>query len=63
MSGTSGMSGGEEASVERMVSLVSIPSEDMTHTCVEGCMSGGAPWYVPSKDGSLKILGAILMSG
>jgi hypothetical protein len=37
--------------------------EDMTHTCVEGCMRGGAPWYAPSNYGSLKILGPISMSG
>jgi hypothetical protein len=45
------------------VSPVSVPLDEMTHTCAEGCMSGGAPWYVPSKDGSLKILGPISMSG
>jgi hypothetical protein len=46
-----------------MVSLVLVPLEDITHTCVEGCMRGGTPWYAPSKDGSLKILGAISMNG
>jgi hypothetical protein len=46
----------------RMVSQMSVPLEDMTHTCVEGCMRGGAPWYAPNKDGSLKILGPISMS-
>ena len=45
------------------VSPVSIPLDEMIQTCVEGCMSGGYPWYVPSKDGSLKIPGPILMSG
>jgi hypothetical protein len=59
---TSGMSGNEEASVGGMVSPVYAPSEEMTHTCAEVCMSGGAPWYVPSKDGSFKIMGAISMS-
>jgi hypothetical protein len=44
------------------VSPVSVPLEDMTHTFSEGYMSDGAPWYVPSKDGSLKILGPIFMS-
>jgi hypothetical protein len=34
----------------------------MTHTFAEGCMRGGAPWYAPSKDGSLKILRPISMS-
>ena len=46
-----------------MVSPGSVPLEDMTHTCAEGCMSDGAPWYAPSKDGSLKIMGAVSMSG
>jgi hypothetical protein len=46
-----------------MVSPILVPSEDMEHTCAEGCMSSGAPWYVPRKDGSLKILGPISMSG
>jgi hypothetical protein len=41
-----------------VVSLV-----EMTHTYVEGWMRGGAPWYVPSKDSSLNILGPISMSG
>jgi hypothetical protein len=48
--------------VGEMVSLVSVPLEDMTHTCAEGCMIGGAPWYAPNKDGSLKSLGAMSMS-
>jgi hypothetical protein len=26
-----------------MVAPVLVPLEDMTHTCVEGCMSNGAP--------------------
>jgi hypothetical protein len=53
----------KEASVGgRLVSVV-VLLEDKTHTCVEGWRSGGAPWYVPSKDGSLNILGAISMSG
>jgi hypothetical protein len=26
-----------------MVSLISVPLEDTTHTCVEGCRRGGAP--------------------
>jgi hypothetical protein len=60
---TSGMSRSEEASVGGMVSSISVPAEDMTHTYVEGCMSGGSPWYVPSKDGALKILGSISMIG
>jgi hypothetical protein len=45
------------------VSPVYVPLDEMTHTFAEGCMRGGAPWYVPSKDGSLKILGPISMSG
>jgi hypothetical protein len=41
---TSGKSGMKEASVGGgLVSFV-IPLEDMTHTCVEGWRSGGAPW-------------------
>jgi hypothetical protein len=44
------------------VSSVSVPLEDMTHTCAEGCIRGGAPWYAPSKDMSLKILGPMSMS-
>jgi hypothetical protein len=59
-SGTSGMKG---ASVGGRVSSVVIPLVETTHTCAKGWMSGGAPWYVPSKDGSLKILGPISMSG
>jgi hypothetical protein len=46
-----------------MVSPFLVPLEDMTHTYDEGCMSGATPWYVPFKDGSLKILGGISMSG
>jgi hypothetical protein len=46
-----------------MVYLVSVSLEDMTHTCVEGCMSSGALWCSPDKDGSLKIPGLISMSG
>jgi hypothetical protein len=57
------MSRGGEASVGGMVSSVSVPSEDTTHNCAKGCMRGGAPWYTPNKDGSLKILGPISMSG
>jgi hypothetical protein len=53
----------KEASVGGRVSLVVVSLVEKTHTCIEGWMSGGAPWYVPSKDGSLKILGPILMSG
>jgi hypothetical protein len=45
------------------LSSVVVLLEDMTHTCAEGWRSGGALWYVPSKDGSLKILGPISMSG
>jgi hypothetical protein len=37
------------------VSQILVPLEDTTHTCVEGWRRGGAPWYAPSKDGSLKI--------
>ena len=60
---TSGMSRMKEASMGgRLVSVV-VLLEDMTHTCAEGWRSGGAPWYVPSKDGSLKIMGPISMSG
>jgi hypothetical protein len=59
-SGTLGMKG---ASVGGRVSLVVIPLVEMTHTCAEGGRSGGALWYVPSKDGSLKILGPISISG
>jgi hypothetical protein len=44
------------------MSSVLVPLEDMTHTCVEGCMRGGAPWYSPNKDGSLKYMGPISMS-
>ena len=59
----SGKSDSKEASVGGRVSPVSVPLDEMTHTCAEGCMSGGAPWYVPSKDGSLKIMRPISMSG
>ena len=60
---TSGTLGMKEALVgERLVSFV-VPLEDTTHTCAEGWRSGGAPWYVPSKDGSLNISGPISMSG
>jgi hypothetical protein len=38
-----------------MVSLLSVSLENITHTCVEGCIRGGAPWYAPNKDGFLKI--------
>jgi hypothetical protein len=60
---TSGTSGSEEALVGGMVSPVFVPSEDMTHNCAKGCMSDGSQLYVPSKDGSSKILGGISMSG
>ena len=53
----------KEASMGGRVSPVSILLDETIQTCAEGCMSGGAPWYVPSKDGSLKILGPISMSG
>jgi hypothetical protein len=58
----SGMSDSNEASVGGRISSVYVPLEEMTHTCAEGCMSEGAPWYVPSKDGSLKIPGPISTS-
>jgi hypothetical protein len=45
-----------------MVSLVLFPLEDTTHTHAKECMRGGAPWYVPRKDGFLKTLGPMLMS-
>jgi hypothetical protein len=60
---TSGTTDNKEASVGGRVSPVSVPLDEMTQNCVEGCMRGGAPWYVPIKDGSLKILGSISMSG
>jgi hypothetical protein len=60
---TSGTSGMKEASVGGGLSSVVVLLEDTTHTCAEGWRSGGALWYVPSKDGSLKILGPISMSG
>jgi hypothetical protein len=63
ISSTSGTSGSGEAFMGGMVSPVSVPLEDMTHTCVEGCMSSGAPWYAPKKYGSLKITRPISMSG
>jgi hypothetical protein len=59
-SGTSGMKG---ASVGGRLSSVVVPLVETTHTYVEGWMRGGSLWYVPSKDGSLKILGPISMSG
>ena len=59
-SGASRMKGGL---VRGTVSSIIVPLVEMTHTCAEGWMSGGAPCYVPSKDGSLKILGPISMSG
>ena len=59
----SGTSDSKEAFVGGRVSPVFAPLDEMTHTCAEGCMSGGAPWYVPSKDGSFKILGPISMRG
>ena len=62
-SATSGTLDSNESSMGGRVSLVYVPLDEMTHTCVEECMSGGAPWYVPSKDGYLKILGPITMSG
>jgi hypothetical protein len=58
-----GTSDSKEASVGGRVSPVSAPLDEMAQTYAEGCMSSGAPWYVSSKDGSLKILGPILMSG
>jgi hypothetical protein len=60
---TSGMSGMKEASVGGRVSLVVTLLVETTHTCAEGWMRGGHLWYVPSKDGSLKIPGPISMSG
>jgi hypothetical protein len=57
------MSRMKEALVGGRLSLVVIPLVETTHTCAEGWMSGGALWYVPSKDGSLKIMGPISMSG
>ena len=60
---TSGTSDSNEACVGGRVSPVSVPLDQMTHTCAEGCMNRGAPWYVPRKDGSLKIMGPIKMSG
>jgi hypothetical protein len=45
------------------VSPMSVPLDEMTHNCIEGCMSDDAPWYVRSKDWSLKISGPISMSG
>jgi hypothetical protein len=59
-SGTSRMKG---ALVGGRVSSFFVPLMEMTHTCAKGWMSSGAPWYVPSKDGSLRIMGPILMSG
>jgi hypothetical protein len=52
----------KEALVGGRVSSVVIPLVDTKHTCDEGWMSGGSPWYVPSKDGPLKIQGPISMS-
>jgi hypothetical protein len=34
-----------------MVSPVSVPLEDMTHTCVEGCMSGVLHGMSPTRMG------------
>jgi hypothetical protein len=53
----------KESLVGGRVSLVVVPLVEMTHTCDEGWMSSSASWYVPSKDGSLKILWPISMSG
>jgi hypothetical protein len=53
----------KEALVGGRVSSIVVPLVEMTHTCAKVWMSGGAPWYVPRKDGSLKILGPISMSG
>jgi hypothetical protein len=60
---TSGMSGMKEALVGGRVSSIIVPLVERTHICAEGWMSGGDMWYVPSKDGSLKILSPISMSG
>jgi hypothetical protein len=40
------------------VSLVSVPLEDMTHTCVEECMRGGASSYAPKQGWVLEKSGA-----
>jgi hypothetical protein len=53
----------KEALVGGRLSSVFVVLVETVHTCAEGWMRGGAPWYVPSKDGSLKILGPISMSG
>ena len=58
---TSGMSWIKEASVGGRVYLIVVPLEDTT-SWVEGWRSGGALWYVPRKEGDLKILGSISMS-
>jgi hypothetical protein len=60
---TSGTSGVKEALVGGRVCSLVILMVEMTHTCADGWMSSGAPWYVLNKDGSLKILGPISMSG
>jgi hypothetical protein len=44
------------------MSLILVPLEDTTHTFAEGCRRGGAPWYAPNTDGSLKIPGPMAMS-
>ena len=59
----SGTSDSKEASVGGTISPVYVSFDEMTQTFAEGCMSGDSPWYVPRKDGSLKILGPISMSG
>ena len=56
---TSGMA---EASCGGLSYSWRVSLEETTHTWLGG-RSGGAPWYVPNKDGSLKIPGPISTSG